>query len=73
MPDTPTSYTFERFPRRERIQTAAATEATEALAKQINARLSALIPVSTTTPDTVNKILARQNSIVDNINALAGQ
>lgn len=73
MPDKPTSYTFERFPRRERIQTAAATEATEALAKQINARLSALIPVSTVEPDTVNKILARQNSIVDNINALAGQ
>ena len=43
-----------------------------ALAASIKARLDALLPVSTVEPDTVNKILARQNTIVENMNALKG-
>lgn len=73
MPNTPTSYTFERFPRKERVQTAQATEATAAIAEAIKARLDSIVRVSTNRPDTVNEIISRQDTIVQNMNALAGQ
>lgn len=73
MPDTPTSYTFERFPRKKRVQTAEATEATAVLAASIKARLDSIVRISTERPDTVNEILERQDTIVTNMNALVGQ
>ena len=42
------------------------------VASAIKAKLDALVPVSTEEPDTVYKILARQNTLVGNMNTLAG-
>lgn len=72
MANTPTKYLFERFPRKKEVSTAEHVETVEALASAIKSRLDALLPVSTVEPDTVNKILARQNTIVENMNSLKG-
>ena len=42
------------------------------IANEVKRRLDALIPVSTEEPDTCYKILARQNTLVSNVNNLAG-
>jgi len=73
MPDAPTKYTFERFPRKEEVPTAQSVADVSEIANAIKRKVDALRPVSTTVPDTVNKILERQNALVGNMNALAGQ
>lgn len=74
MPDTPpTKYAFERFPRKAEVPTAQSVADVSEIANAIKRKVDALRPVSTTVPDTVNKILERQNALVGNMNALAGQ